>query len=366
MLYKKYGNTGLEVSAIGMGCMRYDEQDVLAGNFEKCAELPLYALENGINYFDTAPFYCHDKSETITGIALSQVNRKKYFVSSKANLGTTGKVVNAGTFRSRLETTLKRLKVDYLDIYHLWCMLSLEAYEHQSEALYDFFAQAQSDGLIRHIAVSSHMPGHDLEQVIARNQFSGMLIGYNVLNYKFRQKGIEKAYEAGMGVVAMNPLGGGVIPTNPQLFEHLTANSDLSAAQAALRFVAAHREITVALAGISQKSHVDDAVAAVKALQLRPAAEICAAFEQAGPVFNDLCTGCGYCEGCPVDIEIPKYMDAYNQKIFGGSILSRLDNHWDMTPEKAGTCIACGECESKCTQHLPIISRLAEIASIKA
>jgi aryl-alcohol dehydrogenase-like predicted oxidoreductase len=139
MLYKKYGNTGLEVSAIGMGCMRYDEQDVLAGNFEKCAELPLYALENGINYFDTAPFYCHDKSETITGIALSQVNRKKYFVSSKANLGTTGKVVNAGTFRSRLETTLKRLKVDYLDIYHLWCMLSLEAYERQSEALYDFF-----------------------------------------------------------------------------------------------------------------------------------------------------------------------------------------------------------------------------------
>jgi hypothetical protein len=87
MYYKEYGNTGMKVSAIGMGCMRYNEEDVAAGRFEKCAEIPLYAAEKGINYFDTAPFYCNDKSEIITGMALSQLKRDSYYVSSKANLG---------------------------------------------------------------------------------------------------------------------------------------------------------------------------------------------------------------------------------------------------------------------------------------
>ncbi len=75
MYYKQYGNTDMKVSAIGMGCMRYDSDDVKSGNLEKCAEVALYAHEKGINYFDTAPFYCDDKSEIITGIALSQLPR---------------------------------------------------------------------------------------------------------------------------------------------------------------------------------------------------------------------------------------------------------------------------------------------------
>lgn len=365
MLYKEYGNTGLNVSAIGMGCMRYNEDDVLAGRYEACAEVVHYALEQGINYFDTAPFYCHDKSETITGLALSEVSRDRYFISSKANLGTTGDTISEEAFRRRLEKTLTRLRVDYLDFYHLWCMLSLESFERQSEALYGFFEKARSEGLIRHIVVSSHMPGSELEQVISRDQFRGMLIGYNALNYRFRQKGIETAYRKGMGVVAINPLGGGVIPSNPQFFSYLSGNEDLSVAQAALRFVASHREITIALAGIREKRHVDDAVRATLDLELKPAAEICAQFDAQETSLNDLCTGCGYCLGCPVDIEIPKFMDAYNQKLFGDSIAERLDMHWDLSKENAAACIACGVCESKCTQHLPIIERLAEIAALE-
>ncbi|MDD2457566.1 MAG: aldo/keto reductase, partial [Eubacteriales bacterium] len=117
MFYKEYGNTGLKVSAIGMGCMRYDEDDVRAGRLEHCAEVPLYAHSKGINYFDTAPFYCEDKSEEITGLALGQLPRNSFLVSSKANIGTTGKLVTAEAFRRRLEKTLTRLQVEYLDFY---------------------------------------------------------------------------------------------------------------------------------------------------------------------------------------------------------------------------------------------------------
>ncbi len=368
MYYKEYGNTGLKVSAVGLGTMRYDEADIAAGRFEKCAEIPLYAFEKGINYWDTAPFYCDDKSEIVTGIALSQVKRSDVFVTSKTNLGTVGDVINKDTFRARLETSLKRLQTDYIDFYHMWCMLNIESWEKHMEALYGFFEDAKAEGLIRNIVFSSHMEGNDIETVVKTDKFKGMLIGYNALNYRFRQSGIEAAHANGMGVVVMNPLGGGMIPLNPEAFSYLAEGTDLTVPQAALRFVASHKEITVTLAGCTTKAHVDDAVRAVEGLQEKPAKEIVKEFEHKGVALNNLCTGCGYCKGCPKDIQIPKYMDAYNQMILTGNkqkISDRLANHWCIEKDLAGTCISCGKCERQCTQHLPIIERLKEIAMMQ-
>lgn len=367
MYYKEYGNTGMKVSAIGLGTMRYDAEDVSAGRFEKCAEIPLYALENGINYWDTAPGYCEDKSEIITGIALSQVKRSDVYVTSKTNFSTLGENPTRDDFRRRLEMSLDRLKTDYLDFYHMWCMLDLKSWERHMEVLYPFFEEAKREGLIRNIVFSSHMQGNEIETVVETGKFKGMLIGYNALNHRFRQSGIEKAYEKGMGVVVMNPLGGGMIPNHPEAFTYLTEGTDLTVAQAALRFVASHKEITITLAGCTTKEHVDDAVKAVENLEEYSAAEIVKQFEGKGASLNNLCTGCGYCKGCPKDIQIPKYMDAYNQYIFTGkkqSVTDRLDNHWDIPKEKVLECIACRKCEEQCTQHLPIVDRLKEIGAI--
>lgn len=364
MYYKQYGNTDMKVSAIGMGTMRYDDADVKAGNFSKCAEVVLHAHENGINFFDSAPFYCNDKSEEITGLALSQLPRDSYYISSKVNLGTIGGQFTPDIFRKRLETTLQRLKVDYLDFYYLWCLLDMESFHQQYDLMYQSFEQAKKDGLIRNITFSSHMQGDQLEQVIQTESFKGMLIGYNALNYRFRQAGIMAAHEKGMGIVVMNPLGGGLIPNNPKMFEYLTLGTDLTVAQAALRFVASHKEITVALCGCTTKEHVDDAVKAVENLVEKPATEIYEEYEQKGLALNTLCTGCGYCKYCPQDIDIPKFMDSYNEKLLGNSIQNRLMYHWRVSSKKAAECIKCGQCEELCTQHLPIMERLDEIALI--
>lgn len=361
MYYKQYGNTDMKVSAIGMGCMRYDDQEVLAGNLEKCAETALYAHEKGINYFDTAPFYCHDKSEEITGIALSQLPRDSYYVSSKVNMGTLDNKATADAFRKRLELTLKRLKVDYLDFYHLWCVLNMDSFEKQCDQLYGFFEDAKREGLIRNIVFSSHMQGNQLEEAVAADRFKGMLIGYNALNYRFRQSGIEAAHKKGMGVVVMNPLGGGLIPQNPGKFEYLAEGTDLTVPQAALRFVASHKEITITLAGVTTKEHVDDACLAVEGLVEKPASVICQEYENKGTAINDLCTGCSYCDKCPKQIPIPKYMDAYNMKLLGDDMGERLSGHWGLTAKAAADCVACGKCEKLCTQHLPIVERLKEI-----
>lgn len=362
MFYKQYGDTDMKVSAIGMGCMRYEDKDVLAEDFSKCAEIPLYAHEKGINYFDTAPFYCHDKSEIITGIALSQLPRDSYYISSKTNMGTVGGNHTADDFRRRLETSLTRLKVDYLDFYHLWCVLNMESFDKQCDALYKFFEQAKADGLIRNIVFSSHMEGIGLEEAIDRDLFKGMLIGYNALNYRFRQTGITAAYNKGMGVVVMNPLGGGLIPNHPDTFSYLAEGTDLTVPQAALQFVASHKEITITLAGFTTKEHVDDACKAVENLVEKPAAEICAEHENRGIALNNLCTGCAYCKHCPENIDIPKFMDSYNMKILGANMFDRAKSHWSLSLEEAARCISCKKCEKLCTQHLPIIDRLKEFA----
>lgn len=364
MYYKQYGNTNMKVSAVGMGTMRYSDDDINAGNLEKCADVVLYAHEKGINFFDSAPNYCQDKSEIITGMALSQLKRDSFYISSKVNLNALDNKTTADDFRARLEKSLTRLKVDYLDFYYLWCILDTESFKKQYDLLYKHFEQAKKDGLIRNIVVSSHMQGAELEGVVDTGSFAGMLIGYNALNYRFRQAGIKAAYNKGMGIVVMNPLGGGLIPENPETFSYLTEGTDLTVPQAALRFVASHKEITVALAGCTTKEHVDDAVKAVENLEERPAREIYSEYEDKGVALNNLCTGCGYCKHCPQDIDIPKYMDAYNLHIFGKDMVGRLKGHWGIPASKAGNCIQCELCQELCTQHLPIIDRLAEIAQL--
>jgi predicted aldo/keto reductase-like oxidoreductase len=365
MYYKQYGDTDMKVSAVGMGTMRYDDADVKAGNFAKCSEIVLYAHEKGINFFDSAPFYCDDKSEEITGLALSQLPRDSFYISSKVNLGSYGGKFSPDDFQRRLETSLTRLKVDYLDFYYLWCLLDLESFHKQYDLMYSSFEKAKKEGLIRNITFSSHMQGNQLESVVETGAFKGMLIGYNALNYRFRQAGISAAHKNGMGIVVMNPLGGGLIPSNPNVFGYLAEGTDLTIPQAALNFVASHKEISVALCGCTTRQHVDDAVKSVENLIERPAIDIYNEYESKGIALNNLCTGCGYCKHCPQDIDIPKFMDAYNENILGHNMNDRLKGHWGLPASIAAECIKCGQCETLCTQHLPIMDRLDEIALIK-
>ena len=158
---------------------------------------------------------------------------------------------------------------------------------------------------------------------------------------------MKKAYENGMGIVVMNPLSGGLIPQKPELFTYLTEGTDLTVPQAALRFVASHREITVTLAGCTTRQHVDDAVKAVENLEELPAEEVAGKFGSSRMALNDLCTGCGYCKGCPMGLEIPKFMDGYNQKLLSGDtalVPTRLRIQWELKPEQAAACIGCGSC----------------------
>jgi len=166
----------------------------------------------------------------------------------------------------------------------------------------------------------------------------------------------------------MNPLGGGLIPRNPEKFDFIRSRQDETVVQAALRFLIAHESISTALVGFSDEKQLAEALEAAEGYIPISPEQIRRMKEHASSSLEGICTGCQYCDKCPEGIPIPRFMDAYNQKILEGgdkAVTERLKWHWNISPEDAGKCVACGICEEACTQHIPIISRLKEISEMK-
>lgn len=365
MLYKIYGKTGKKVSAVGFGGMRFNESKTLEEN----AELVRYANKKGINYFDTAPGYCNDTSELIFGEAFKDMPGD-FYVSTKGmptTFDTAEKAVDA------VKKSIERLGVKKIDFYHIWCIRKSDHYDLAMKpgGQYDGLIQCQKEGLIDHIVLSSHQPGNEVKTILEDEKIDGILLGVNILNFPYRWEAVETAYNMGYGVVAMNPLSGGAIPTHEKELAFLT-NGNETATEAALRFVISCPQITIALNGFTTKEHIDTACRIADEAEPFTDKEIKAIADKVGVSMNEACTGCGYCTMCPQGIAIPSFLQFYNEKhVFHKSDEDMKDSlsgayEWGVLAGKKGTpanCTACGLCEEECTQHLPIIKRLAEISS---
>jgi predicted aldo/keto reductase-like oxidoreductase len=360
MWRKSYGKTGIRLSTIGFGGMRFPQPE----RIDEMAELIRHAHGRGINYFDTAPFYCEDKSEEIMGRAFATLPRDSFYCSTKCS------AASGDELRQSIERSLQRLQVSCIDFFHIWCLLrpgQLE--ERRSGGAIAAVHKAKDEGLVKHVVVSTHLSGAEIVPVLESGLFEGVTLGYNALNFPFRQEGLAAAGRLDLGVVTMNPLGGGMIPRNAERLAFLKGPQDRDVTQAALRFNLSDPAVTVALVGFASKAEIDEAVAAAEDFTPYAADHIERLKGQIGSSFNGFCTGCGYCLPCPAEVPIPKFMDAYNQKILGrgeAGIRDRLKWHWDLKPDQAAACVQCGQCEEECTQHLPIRDCLNSIAALPA
>lgn len=362
MLYKEYGKTGKKVSVIGFGGMRF-VKDGKSYDTERCAEIVRKANELGVNYFDTAPNYNESQSELIMGEAFKSMPGQ-FYVSTKSSLK------NGSELRRQLETSLKRLGVEKIHFFHIWCILTMEDYRSRmvKGGAYETALKARDEGLIEHIVFSTHCNGDEIETIVKEGGFEGMTVGYNILNFPFRQKGLKAAWEHGLGVATMNPLGGGIIPQKADYFDFIRNEDDATAVEAALRFNGSHREISTVLAGMSS---IEQVVENVKVGNNIRAFDESKLKEIEGRLFDSmdrLCTGCRYCESCPQEIPVSKYMLAHNNATLGKpkDALGTLKWHWGITADKITDCVECGVCEGQCTQHLPIIERLKQISRWQA
>jgi predicted aldo/keto reductase-like oxidoreductase len=367
MIYREYGKTGAKVSVVGFGGMRFDETK----SNEENAQLLLYARSKGINYFDTAPTYCSDTSEDIFGVALKQMTkgRDSYYVSTK---GMPEDFDTADKARSVVEKSMKRLNVDKIDFYHVWCIRRLDQYElaMKKGGQYEGLIRCKEEDLIGNIVVSTHLSGPEITNIIRKNEFEGILLGVNILNFPYRWEGIQAAYEANLGVVAMNPLSGGLIPQYEKKFTFL-AHDNETPTQAALRFCIMCPQLTVTLVGFTTTEHINTACKITESTKPFTNEDIDYVRSHVSENMNALCTGCGYCvKCCPENIPVANYMQIYNEKpLFKRTEKEMLEkivfNHkWGLLADRladAGDCVECDACEHACTQHLNIIERLKEI-----
>ena len=352
MIYNTYGSTGIKLSTIGFGAMRFTDQN----DVDACASLVKAAYDKDINYFDTAPGY--GKSEELLGVALKEMIKTRaerpFYVSTKSMKAEPSEI------RKDLETSLKRMNLDYIDFYHFWYIMSLDVYhDRKAKGALTEFERLKSEGLIKHICVSSHMTGPDIAEMLTDYPFEGVLLGYSAMNFPYRDAGLDTAAKLGMGLAVMNPLGGGIIPQNPDRFAFLKTQPDETTVQADLRFLINDPRITLALVGLSSSDQLNEAISAVDGFKPIPPETINKIRDSLQESFNELCTSCNYCDNCPEGIPVPKMMDIYNHHVLSDDpmeMINRMRWHWDidLRNNHLDDCTQCGQCEDACTQKLPI------------
>lgn len=361
MLYRDFGRTGKKISAIGFGAMRFIEPV----DEEASAAVVLRAFERGVNYFDTAPAYCMDKSEIVIGKAAAEMRRRggTFYLSTKGYESDGAKV------RARLENSLKRLGAEAIDFYHCWCVTSLEDWaERKSGGAVAAILKAREEGLVRHACISTHLDGEGIARILSEGIFEVVTLGYSAINFPYRAAGIEAARRAGLGVVVMNPLGGGLLTDHPDRFAFIRRPGDRSLVVSALRFVLSTPGVTCALAGCSTVEQVDEAVSAAEDFRPLPEAEMDDVRRGVRREFDTLCTLCSYCRECPQDIPVPQLMSAYNYRVIENpkAMQDQLRMHWEIR-DVLGIlehCNQCGACQEACTQKLPVLERLEDIRKI--
>ncbi|HAK45337.1 MAG TPA: aldo/keto reductase [Spirochaeta sp.] len=352
MIYREYGETGEKISAVGFGGMRFEKPH----DYDVSAEMMVHALKRGINYFDTATFYFKGKSEEIFGHARAELEKtgKDFYYSTKSM------AKDAEGVRIDLEHSLKRMKVDYIDFFNVWCVLTPEDYSSRKAAgVIDEFRKIKEEGLAKHISISTHLSGREIRELLKTEYFEGITLGYSAINFPFREEGVAAAVEKNMGLVIMNPLGGGSIVNNPDEFSFIKMHEDQTMVDAAVHFLLSNKGITSALVGFGRKEHIDAAVSAIDSFKPYTAQEVADLKLRIEDDFQSMCTTCGYCNVCPEDIPVWAFMESYNHVMLDDSYKAadRLKWHWAVKLNELDKCTACRQCEEACTQHLPILER---------
>jgi hypothetical protein len=363
MQYRRYGKTDKLISVISAGGMRYERPE----DMDDMAEVMLTAARLGINYFDTAPGYSADKSEDILGLAVKEMRKEKlpHYVSTKTWAGEHDLVLE------HIETSLGRIGVDCIDFMHTWGLNSWDTVNGRKQGgVFEALRKAKEQGMIGHVVCSSHMSGADIARLLDLGLVEGITLGFCAINFPFRLAGVEAAGKHDVGVVTMNPLGGGLIMDHPEKFAFIKSRSEESMLEAALRFNLSYPQITSALVGFRNVEDVQTAVAAVSDIQALTQDKLSAMQSHIEASFDELCTTCDYCRDCPEEIRVSSFMEAYNHYLLHedySRVSNRLKWHWGIQDLSAlDRCTECGACESSCTQKLPILSRFSHMKALAA
>jgi len=368
MQYRMLGKTGVNVSALGFGCMRLPILDGRNDLIDKSAAGQLLhdAIERGVNYIDTAWFY-HAKvfgqageSEPFLGEALSDGWRERVNLATKLPVHILEAPEQIEEF---LGKQLERLRTDHIDFYLLHG-LSGESWDKcvRLGAL-EFLDRAVADGRIRFPAFSFHGDLPDFKRIVDAYDWGFAQIQYNYMDIDFQagHEGLCYAAERGIGVVVMEPLKGGKLATGLPadiIDSFAAADPGRSPAEWALRYVWDNPGVSLLLSGMNSTDQLAENTRVAEAAvpgSLTPSE--CALFDGARQRMQARikadCTACAYCQPCPSGVEIPRVISALNKSAMW-SDPNPFTSGYTSIKGKAALCTQCGQCEEICPQKLPI------------
>ena len=358
MLYNTIGDAGIKLSAISFGAMRWPSE-------QACHDIINHGLDLGLNYVDTSTGYVGGQSERWTGQAVAR-RRGEILFSSKCAFG---RAPRADEVRRSIDASLAATGLECFDFYQLW---GLQADEQLREALakggfVEGVRRAQADGLVRlGLGFTFHGPADLFRAAVDSGHFLCATVSYNLMNRKEEEQ-IVYAAAHGVGIIVMNPLGGGVLALAGDRSLDFLRDGERGPHHNALRFLLANRGITSSIVGFRAVEEVDQAVAALAgadALTEGFRRGLAARMDAVQLSRSDLCTGCGYCKDCPQGSNPSKFMQAMRDFIRYSVSAGDLERWiWSQYPhadpiKDLQLCSECGQCEQKCPQHLQIVEHI--------
>lgn len=386
MNYRKMGSLDWEVSALGMGCMRMPKRRLnrLRADTDESIELIRYAIDKGINYFDSGWLYHMGDSEKILGQALRDGYREKIHLVTKL---PTFLVRKTEDFDKYFKAQLERLQTDHLDVYMLHA-LNRDWFEKSKRlGLFKKLEQAKENGLIRHIGFSFHDTLPVFKEIIDYYDWDVAQIQYNYIDTGIQAttEGLDYAHQKGIAMVIMEPVKGGALANPPKeaLAVMRKAKNQRTPVDWALQFLWNRPEVSVVLSGMGSKQMVDENCASADRSGIDSLSkEDEETLDEIAGIYRSKilvpCTACGYCMPCPNGVNIPLNFAILNNVSMEKSRLlkwqakrgyRRLADSKKKLDKKnpngnAAICIQCGKCLDKCPQEIDILGELAKVDAI--
>lgn len=363
--------------SLGLGTSRFpiaSPQDTIG--IDRATNLVLHALDAGVNYIDVGEHYS-------AGGAVYAL--REAFQQTKHSFSVTSKVMyhvgyTADDARRQVESYLTVLGLQKLFCFTCWSIHSEQIFRQfmKPGGIYEGALQLQKEGIVDHICASIHAPPEDSIAIIRSGAFDGVTLSYSLLNAGQMKPVLDAAQETGVGVVIMNPLGGGVIAQNQKYFSFACGPGDSgNTIHAALRFAKSHPAVDIVLGGVSSEEELEDSLSIFSTPDSESPQERQKRVMENLTELKGFCTGCRYCDGCPKGIPTADIMKARNSLLFDPvqsynrkepkRLLYDLQLfrplHYDRSwiPESGeNICIQCGQCEKQCTQNLKIIDAIAD------